>query len=448
LLLTIVGLLTVAAWRWPVPTAIGFAAFLPVNRFVILLIFHLTGSGALTKLTQLWKDGVLLLLLARVIYDTAFSGKRPKLKYLDLLILFFIALSAVYIFYPGPDDLLVRIQGFRSDAFFLLAYFIGRGLRLDRRQVGRLLTALIPGSIAVAVVAGLQFTMPSFSNFILYSLGFKEFSVLQGGFGDIEPVRTRLLSGGSIPRASSLLLGDLALAFYEVLLVALAAAIFFEARSERRRLLSGAFLIAMVGTLTLTITRSAILAVIPVMALTAIVSRSLGKLVTIAAVSITLGISALFASHIQPSSLQQLFNPAEASTVGHENAFFKSVQIIKEQPLGRGLGTAGTIGQRFYAGSVTNESWYLQLATEMGIVSALTYLLITALLVAVAFWSYFRLRDVRLRILTLGIGGGALGFLIVANFLHAWENTALSMLFWLYAGIVVRVRDLDVGPDT
>ena len=434
---------TYLAWRSPIKTAVFFAAFLPVNRFVILLIFHLTGSGALTKLTQLWKDGLIVLLLVRVIYDAAFNTKAKRVKYLDLLILFFIAFSFIYIFYPGPDDPMVRVQGFRSDAFFLVAYFVGRGLKLGRKHVRWLLAAIIPGSVAVAVVAALQFAMPSFSNFLLDGLGFKEFTMLQGGLGDIEPVRDRVLGGTNIPRASSLLLGDLALAFYEVLLVSLAAAMFFEAKTEKRRLLSGLFLLAMVGTLGLTITRSAILAMIPVVLLAGLISRSLPKVITVGVVCISLGLAALLVSGIQPRSLQQLFNPNESSTVAHENAFFRSLDIIKEEPLGRGLGTAGTIGQRFFSQSITNESWYLQLGTEMGVVSPLTYLTMTVVVAVTCFAAYRRLQDTSLRILALGVASTSVGFLVVANFLHAWENTALSMLIWLYAGIAVRAGDID-----
>src|SRR6202023_669699 len=131
-------------------------------------------------------------------------------------------------------------------------------------------------------------------------------------------------------------------------------------------------------------------------------------------------------------------NPNESSTVAHENAFFRSLDIIKEEPLGRGLGTAGTIGQRFFSQSITNESWYLQLGTEMGVVSPLTYLTMTVVVAVTCFAAYRRLQDTSLRILALGVASTSVGFLVVANFLHAWENTALSMLIWLYAGMPGR----------
>ncbi len=449
LMLGLVVATLVLAWRKPIKTAIFFAAFLPVNRFVILLVFHLTGSGPLTKSFQLWKDVVMMLLLTRVIYDALFIRKAPRIKYLDLLVIFFVGLSAVYIFYQGPDDLITRIQGFRTDASFMLAYFIGRGLHLELRHVRSLLLALVPGSVAVAAVAAFQFAMPALSNGILLALGYKEFIQLQGGLGEELAVRGRALAGGvSIPRASSLLLGDLALAFFGVMLVGLAAALFFEARSERKRILSGAFLLAMIGTLALTVTRSAIFAVAPTLVVLGVFARSMGKLVAIGGITITLALSGLLLTGIQPRSVQELLNPREASAVAHENAFVKSLQIIQDAPLGHGLGTAGTIGQRYDASqSITNESWYLQLATEMGPTGALVYLGLTCAVLITCFRTYRHLRDVWLRSVVLGMAGAAMGFLLVSNFLHAWENTVLSMLFWMFAGIAVRARDIDQQVD-
>jgi O-antigen ligase len=121
--------------------------------------------------------------------------------------------------------------------------------------------------------------------------------------------------------------------------------------------------------------------------------------------------------------------------------------VIQDQPLGRGLGTAGTIGQRFVGNlAITNENWYLQLGTEMGVLAAVLYLLIVGVVALLCLKSYFEVRDFWLKSLALGVGAGAIGFLILGNFLHAWENTVLSMVFWLLAGVVVRARDLEDSP--
>jgi hypothetical protein len=202
----------------------------------------------------------------------------------------------------------------------------------------------------------------------------------------------------------------------------------------------------MLATLTFTVTRSALLAIVPVLVLTAIFARSLGKMVTIVAVCAAIALSAAVVSGVDFAIAQQLFNPGEASARAHVDAAARSLVIIADEPFGRGLGTAGTIGQRFLqGGGITNENWYLQIATEMGVVSAGLYLVMIMLVIVGGIRTYLQLRDFWLRVLTLGVAGGALGFLIVGNFLHAWENTVLSMLVWMLAGMAVRAPDLELA---
>ena len=442
----VMALVGVAAWRWPAWTAIFYAAFAPVNRFVILTILHFTGSDLLTKALELWKDGILAILFARVIADALTAKKAPRLRYLDLLVASFLLLSAFYLFYPGPHntDLFTRIQGFRTDASFLLAYFIGRGLRLQRRHLRWLLLALIPGSLAVAAVAAWQVAAPAQANAFFSSLGLQGFNSLQGSIGPGTAVRTRGAGAFDIPRASSLQLGDLALAFYQVVLVSLAAALLFHARSLRDRIAAGAFVTLMVATLAMTVTRSAMFAIAPVLMVMAAVARKFGRLLLVA------GACAIFAAAmvsfigITSQSFDRFLVESSASSAGHVDAAVRSVALIQEEPLGIGLGTAGTIGQRYdRVDPLTNENWYLQLATEMGLLGAAIYLAITLVTTAVCFLTYPTLKDPWTRALALGVGGASIGFLIVSNFLHAWENTVVSILFWLLAGIVVRSRQLE-----
>jgi hypothetical protein len=117
---------------------------------------------------------------------------------------------------------------------------------------------------------------------------------------------------------------------------------------------------------------------------------------------------------------------------------------VREDPLGRGLATAGPLAQRDrLAFGITNESWYLQLATEIGIVAAVLFAIILLWTTATAFISYFSVKDRSLRMLTLVLAGAGLAFAGVGAVLHVWEVTSLSMLFWLLAGIVVRAREIE-----
>jgi len=434
-ILAVVIILGVIAFRMPVWTAVFFVAFTPVNRFVIQATFHLAGLEGFSSIAGLWRDALLGILCARVIYDAFFSTTPKRLRYLDILVLFFVGLSAAYLVYPGTQetDALTRIQGFRTDSSFMLAYFVGRSLRLSRPNTRWLVLAIVPGSVLVAVVAVWQFAAPASANGVFDALGLRE-------------ARERDIAGVGLIRASSLLLGDLALSFYQIVLVALASALLFHAKNTLRRWLAGGFLVAMIGTLILTVTRSSIIAAVPVVVIAAQSTRAYGRLAVLTAVCLAVGLAFVVASGLEPEHLQRLTDPGEASAQARLIAAAKSFDIVQDNPLGQGLGTAGTIGQRYLgAAAITNESWYLQLATEMGPLVAVLYVAIVLMTMVLAFLAYRNIEDVWLRVLALTVATAAIGFLIVGNFLHAWENTVLSMVYWLYAGVAVRARELEAS---
>ncbi len=436
--LAVVVAIAAVGWRWSTGTAIFFAIFTPLNRFFLAALHVLIHSGALDKYALLWKDALVAVVVTRVLYDALFSPTAKKVIFLDFLVLAFILLAAIYIIYPGPErtDLFTRLQGFRTDASFLFAYFIGRAIHLERRHVRWMMLGLVPGSLVITGVAIFEFLAPNTAAHL----------ISQYGLNGLETVRSRSISGVDLPRASALI-GDLALSFYQMVLIALAAALYFQS-SGRRRVLSGLFLLAMVATLVATLTRSAILTSGVVIVLTGVITRRFGQLMLTALVAAILGAMAFIVAGARFDVVQRLTSLGDASTLGHERALRRSLDIIQGSPFGLGLGTAGTISQRQLGNlAITNENWYLQIGTEMGVIAAVLFLVIVGVVAWHGFATYFRVHDVWLRALALGVASGAVGFLILGNLLHAWENTILSMLFFMLAGVVVRARRLEASPD-
>jgi hypothetical protein len=156
----------------------------------------------------------------------------------------------------------------------------------------------------------------------------------------------------------------------------------------------------------------------------------------------------LVTGYIKITTVEALVNFQDASSVVHENQLSKSVAIITSHPLGQGLATAGNIGQQLGgADAITNESWYLQIGTEMGILAMVVYFALVAFAMVLALRQFFKVHDYWLRTLTLTVAMTAGAMLVVGNFLHSWENTPLSMIFWLLAGIAVRATDLERAAD-
>jgi hypothetical protein len=453
-LLKEMGVLSIAAigalvtWRYP-NLAAGFLLFFtPINRFLIFVAFRFHHSILLLHGSQLWKDGIIAVLLVRVIYDALNRRQAPRLQMMDLLVASFLALNLMYVVYPGTLDdtsFIGRLLGFRLDAFFLLAYFVGRGLTLTRQQVKWIMLGLLPGSIAVALVAAFQWVFTDTANALWDRLGFQAFVDAVGGSSE-EAVRYRDIGGIRMPRASSLLMGDLALAFYQLLLVPIAAALYFVFRRGAGQWLAFGFLLLMLGTMALSGARSAMVVAPLALGVMTFWSVSWGRSLFAGTTFLLAGILGLIilTGGIQSSWFSGLASPDEGSTVAHSSALERGIEVVQDEPLGRGLGTSHTVGYQLgVRESFATESWYLQIASETGILSAFLYTLMMIGAIIGPLVAYQQVRDPWLRSLTLGMGGAAVGFTIVGLVLHVWEAPVIAGAFWLLLGIAIRAPELE-----
>lgn len=437
-------------WRHPGWAAVMLVALVPTNRVLILLVFRYGHSSALTSLAQLWKDLLILLLAVRTVDDIVLR-RRPKLHYVDVLVAALLVMSALYLIYPGqttPISFVDRLIGFRADTWFLVAYFVGRGLVLERRHVRTLLTWLIPGTVLVDVIAFAQVLAPNWFNNLFNKLGYAAFISTQSLFGDADVIRMRGIGGANLPRASSLLLGDLALAFFSIFAIAVGAALLLTARSSRERWRYGAFTVLAFVGMVLTITRSAVIAGVVMLLFMALVTRVWRHIGLVLGALAIAALVALVTGFIPISALGALANPHEASIQAHGGAIQSGLTVLGQNPFGLGLGTTGTIGQRvFGTAAITTENWYLAIALELGVVPSLLFIAASIGVGIEAFLSFRKVKDLALRRLSLVVLGGSLGYLVLGNMLSVWEVPVLSMAFWLLAGIAVGARETDADPD-
>lgn len=435
-------------WLRPYWGMLALVAFGTAHSFLMMLFLRVADSPALLRAMQLWKELVLLVLLVRAIEQTFRRGRVPKIYLLDLAIIVFIGIAGLYLVVPSSlpgTTVFSKALGLRADTFFLVAYFVSRLLDLNRGQVRTLIISFSVITIIVVAVAAIQFAAPEVSSSIFNQLGFQDYMFVQRGDLAVDSaVRDREIAGVNLPRASSILLSDLVLSFFALLAAPLATALFLQADGPLRKTLAAILMIGAIGITFLTVTRSSIVALIPSLGFMAVFSRrylSSAFLLLQAVVAVFL-IAAV--AGITPETFGDIFSPDEASITGHIRAIEESLQIIQEEPWGRGLGTAGQVAQRTRPqGAITNESWYLQIATEIGLVPAMIYLFIVAATAIIAFDRYRWVTDPWIRSLCLGLGGSALALGLVGFVLHAWEGLTVSIIFWLFAGMVVRATDLD-----
>lgn len=449
-------LLAIVAWQWPTKTVIALVVLITLARFLSFLAFIATHSTGVLRGSQLWKDEVIVVLAVRMVHEQFVQRRPPRLQFLDLGVAAFIALVLLYFAYPGTTDgssIFIRALAVRQDALYLLTYFVGRSVPLSRANVRTMLKALIALSVVISAIAVVQFIAPNLSNGVLYRLGYSQFTVAIGTPFEVEAVRSRILASGDIPRASSLFLADLGLAFYEVLLIPLAAALFFTFRRRLDQFWSGVFLMVMIATMGLTIARAPLIGAAIALLLLVVVSRSFIKSAWIAVGVASMGLVFLVFSGVSLASIRELFGSDESSAAAHARLISDSLHLVWSHPWGLGLGNgshvsilATGLGQGGLPSWAT-ETWYLQMGLEMGVIAMALFAGILLLATVNALLAGLRVRDAWLRAVCLGAAGGGAGFLFVSAYHPVWAAVQVTFLFWLFAGIAVRAQRLEDDWD-
>lgn len=91
----------------------------------------------------------------------------------------------------------------------------------------------------------------------------------------------------------------------------------------------------------------------------------------------------------------------------------KFAAYLKTRPFGGGIGTSGSWGQRFSPGTflaeTPNDSWYVKIWAEMGIVGLYLHLAILAYIAGMGLLKIWKVKDPRLRQKLLALFGGYVG---------------------------------------
>lgn len=118
-----------------------------------LSVSYLLGFASLIPFLQSFKE---IILLAGGILVAAQIRTRPKLHFIDQLIIIYLALSALYILLPiGSYGVAAKLLAFKNLALFPLVYGIGRFCSLDAVSLKKTTAYLsIIGCIAALVVLG------------------------------------------------------------------------------------------------------------------------------------------------------------------------------------------------------------------------------------------------------------------------------------------------------
>ncbi len=388
-----------AVWRKPVLSLYAFVVGLAAHNAVMAALYGAGIRGSSLSAIQAWKEILLAAALARVALDAVRARRLPfRFALADKLALAFGALVCVYAVLPqgwldGAADRHSIGLALKHDLVPVAAYFLGRALISDARELVRLAWTVVASAVAVAAVGLIDvYAVPigwwrdsAVPGYFRHQLGYDYHGT--GGLpenfiynvGSDEPFLRRLVS---------VFLSPLASAYIATVALLLAAAL-----ARRLRLLAAAAVVIAAGLL-FTFSRSSLIALAAGLVVLAVARRRpWPALAAVATIVISIGWVHVFPS-IAPTgrftradlayqheqAVKQPganFDPTsgnEPSIRNHLTSLRDGASAVLHHPQGYGLGNAGQTASRTETPIKAGESNYTELGAEAGLAGSLLWI--------------------------------------------------------------------------
>ncbi|MFC1656646.1 O-antigen ligase family protein [Patescibacteria group bacterium] len=458
---------------------------LPFHAFIVTASdYFLNLNGTQANILAFWKEYIVLVFLIKITYHSFAYSKLPfKFKWYDYLIicLFLLSLAINYI---QEIPILMTAYGIRYDFLMFAVFMIFRSINLTDEEVLKIIKAFMWSGVVV-VVFGLaqKFLSADF----LTNFGY-------AGITDWNPKNPLSLPAHhyihetNTQRLQSFFSGPNALASYLVILWGLCLLSLARVRifNTTKKMLSIGFIFYLVyllgiGTLLFfTHSRSAWIAVIifSVLFLLSLFQEWRTRILIIVIILCSCVVSVFAYNGSLPENLVR----TKSSVSGHILRGAAGVYLIKHNPEGLGVGTAGPSSLRFDTGyteiqpeayeeiseylklikidsntanyhfvlknSLVPENWFLQIGVELGLLGLFIF---TAIIFGI-FWSMYYIysktinyfhKELILVCLFIGIS-----LIIHSTFLHTWSDAPTTILYWILVGMVFSTNREVINGKT
>ena len=413
-------------WRRPDVACLVVIAGLPIYAVVYARLMRFGVPASVFVLGRFWKETLLVLLVVFVV-------TRVKMRFhlVDWLAFAFLLLLAFYIAAPfGASTLDGRLAGFRQDGLFIVVFLVARQLPLPASFGKHAATVLL---LLGVVLAGFgvwnHFYPEDFTNWILTS-GLPLYSIVVTGVRLGPTVQYVTLSGTSFLRAGSLFLSPVNFAFFMIIPLAIVLARVVHGKARRWEMVAG---VVCLSGLLLSLTRSAIASTGFMVALALIVARGRTRLLVVLLVAIA-AVTPFTGNIGLNEGLQAATDSSDAGTAAHIGALSFDILLLLSFPLGTGLGTSGSVAQRYETNNaIVNESWFFQIGSEAGIAGMLLYITVVLVTLAV-LWRRARAGHWEATAAMCGLAALSLCGLV----LHSLQELSVSWTIWMLAGYASR----------
>jgi len=433
-----------------------------------LLPLHALGVTVLTKLIAgpgraplpalaFWKEVLLLIVLGMAFVEIAVGWRRGsgvggrawKFDVLDCLILVLVALGLIVSFAHAPLPTPSLFLGIKYDLFPLVLFFVLRRADWSVAFKTKAMAVLLLVGALVSLYGILTFFLPI--GFFTW-LGYSDMHSLFLPDGPLAPFQ--LIGGSALHRIQSTMSGPNQLGIWLLLPLSVASLAAYRKRSA----MNIAFFVLILAALVLTFSRAAWIGAFVILATLAYLgqSRLVRRKMFVWGAPVVL-VALVIVASVFPSVILR-----SASTRGHLDKPLAGIRAMVDDPLGRGLGSAGPATNRtsdacvelekgsdatwaqahpdlcvFVGGEqvqpvgrtcncpFVTENWYLQIGVELGVIGFVLFVAFVVLL----------LRALRRNQESLAPFLAFLGVCVCALFLHAFEDSAVAYTAFILAAV-------------
>lgn len=414
----------------------GLLAYMP---FHILISTWFGSSTDTLEASKVAKDGWLVLGFLLTL-GVSFRQKwfKPLLK--DKLLWLILAYAALTLLLAllKPTDTDAEILGVVYNTRFLLFFLYGILLvhLWPEWNLKWLAVRTVLATGAIVVLFGLvqYFFLP---NDALIHIGYaRDNGVIPAFFIDEKPDLERVMATLRDPNS---------LGSYLIIVGMIVSTVLLATKKKLTQRGMSIFLILTVGCLWVTFSRSALLgfalaaATYLVLAETRFKQMLMERKRLVGAIALAIVIVLAGALLITKDTyvVKNVIFHADDSTVLEDPnqlrlRFWKeSAKNITHNPEGSGPGTAGLASiKNDVQGTILNENYYLQIATEAGLLGLVLFLAI----LAVVAWRLFKERG---SLLALALLASLVGLSFTNLLVHIWSNEAVAYTWWGLAALVL-----------
>jgi hypothetical protein len=421
---------------------------LPFHAMAIAFFFGVLRTGMqATMIMASWKEGVAVLLLAAVVMRSILSrGPRVTIAAPDVAITGLIALALLFALVENPIfgaeiPAKVALFGFRSSVFFMVLYYVGRGVpEIGERST--YIKHLFRVAVVVALIGVIEriFVSPQ----MLVALGAASYvndflgmtaTTVNNVFG-LPANYWSVLGRVPVRRAGSVFLGGQAFAIPFLLFIPAATSWVFE-RSRRLKLWSILGYVVIWMGLLLTITRTTIIVCILQVIVFFLMTRRPTRVAGTVLTAVAVFLAALILVPGLGSFVLETATFQTSSSYSHVNDWRRGLVAFFEMPWGHGFGSSDMVAVRFGRAALTADNMFLGYAVDLGTLGLLGFL---AVLFTLGFfsWRLFKSSPNReTRIVASTVFLTTLGIALNGTSSAPFNSVFLAYNFFLLAGAAV-----------